>query len=360
MNNKTFIKLSHSVFIEGYTRSVVCDIQRKVFFIVPKELPSFVKFANGKQINEIYKHYGKTNELVLAEYLNFLESNDLVFFSNDHEDVNRFAELCVEDFFYNQIDNAIIDIDKKTLFPITEIIIQLNELGCKHIQIRFFRETWEKEILDLLNFTKETEIESIEIIAPFTISIQSANFEHIFIENQRFYSIVLYNSPYSALESFYEGIFKITYLEFNCNSALHCGIVHPSYFQTNIPFYIESLKFNNCLNRKISIDSIGNIKNCPSMQKIHGNVLDSDLSTVLNTSDFKDLWHINKDKVHVCKDCEFRYVCTDCRAFLQEPEDSCSKPLKCGYNPYVGKWENWTENPLSQKGIEFYKLNAII
>ena len=40
------------------------------------------------------------------------------------------------------------------------------------------------------------------------------------------------------------------------------------------------------------------------------------------------------------KDCEFRYICTDCRVFIQEDANILSKPLKCNYNPYTALWEN--------------------
>ncbi|HLT42986.1 MAG TPA: hypothetical protein VKZ95_09805, partial [Sphingobacteriaceae bacterium] len=43
--------------------------------------------------------------------------------------------------------------------------------------------------------------------------------------------------------------------------------------------------------------------------------------------------------VDVCKDCEFRYICQDCRAYLKNSDDLYSKPLKCTYNPYEGVWE---------------------
>jgi len=56
--------------------------------------------------------------------------------------------------------------------------------------------------------------------------------------------------------------------------------------------------------------------------------------------------------------CEFRYICTDCRAFLVDPRDSRSKPLKCGYNPESGLWKEWSDNPLSQESIEHYNLHV--
>ena len=36
-------------------------------------------------------------------------------------------------------------------------------------------------------------------------------------------------------------------------------------------FYLESLRFNSCLNRKLSVDARGEIRNCPSMPASFGN-----------------------------------------------------------------------------------------
>jgi SPASM domain peptide maturase of grasp-with-spasm system len=123
---------------------------------------------------------------------------------------------------------------------------------------------------------------------------------------------------------------------------------------------MESLKYNSCLNNKISIDTFGNIKNCPSMKENFGNINDLTLTDAFNNNQFKKYWNIKKDDIAVCKDCEFRHICTDCRAFLETPEDIYSKPLKCGYNPYTNTWEEWSTNPLKQKAIEFYGMNDLI
>lgn len=69
---------------------------------------------------------------------------------------------------------------------------------------------------------------------------------------------------------------------------------------------------------------------------------------------------ITKDKITGCKDCEFRYICTDCRAYIEEPEDIYSKPLKCGYDPNTGEWEDWSKNPLKEQAITHYKLKELV
>jgi SPASM domain peptide maturase of grasp-with-spasm system len=103
--------------------------------------------------------------------------------------------------------------------------------------------------------------------------------------------------------------------------------------------FTEALQFNTCLNRKISIDVAGDIRNCPSTPISYGNSQTMTLNQAVGKESFKKLWAINKDRVDVCKDCEFRYMCIDCRAHLSDPSNVFSKPAKCRYDPYNAMWE---------------------
>ena len=57
------------------------------------------------------------------------------------------------------------------------------------------------------------------------------------------------------------------------------------------------------------------------------NIVDVAISTV-----FQRHWQITKEQIRVCRDCEFRMICSDCRAFLH---DDYAKPAKCDYDPYA-------------------------
>lgn len=103
--------------------------------------------------------------------------------------------------------------------------------------------------------------------------------------------------------------------------------------------FIESHSRNNCLNQKICIDHDGAIKNCPAMKQIYGYISTDKLIDIVKSSGFTSVWRITKDNVMVCKDCEFRYVCPDCRVFINNRDNIYSHPLKCKYNPYTAKWE---------------------
>jgi radical SAM protein with 4Fe4S-binding SPASM domain len=87
---------------------------------------------------------------------------------------------------------------------------------------------------------------------------------------------------------------------------------------------------------------------------------DTKLIDVVNNPEFQKVWHIKKDEIAKCRDCEFRHICTDCRAYIENPEDQYSAPLKCGYNPYTCEWEEWSTNPLKQQAIDYYGMREIV
>ncbi len=116
-----------------------------------------------------------------------------------------------------------------------------------------------------------------------------------------------------------------------------CGCISPSYFSINLPHILGAKNSNTCLNKKISISTDGLIKNCPSMEHSYGMIDNTDMSTILKLKKFQQLWGLKKDSIEICKDCEFRYICSDCRAFTHNNQIN-SKPLKCNYDPYNATW----------------------
>ena len=357
INRELFLTtLSHCVFVEGASRGLVCDLQKQVFNIIPRDLASLVLNCNGHRVDWIYKKYGLQNREILDEYFEFISANHYVFFTAHSHDVARFPELNVTGKKYDTIDNAIIDVDENSGFDILEVIDELLSVDCKYLQVRYFKMITTEEFLAVVKQVDETELVNIEFVVPYDDLFFKADLEKIFLLHQRLGTLIVYNSPFTKWVCYHEGVFKISYIQENISSHLHCGVVHPSWFLSSSPLYVASKTSNSCLYKKISIDSRGNIKNCPSMQESFGNIQNTSLKVALEKEGLKKHWYTTKDQVTVCADCEFRYVCTDCRAYLQDPGDPLSKPLKCGYDPFTATWEEWATNPLSKKGIEYYGL----
>lgn len=116
--------------------------------------------------------------------------------------------------------------------------------------------------------------------------------------------------------------------------------------------FINGLKYHKCFSKKIYISANLDIFPCVMERRIsHGNLYGKRLKDVLN----QEIYFMNKDKIDVCKDCELRYACYDCRA------DSISKnvyaqPWYCTYNPYESTWKNKEEFIDDMLGNTCYKL----
>jgi len=53
----------------------------------------------------------------------------------------------------------------------------------------------------------------------------------------------------------------------------------------------------------------------------------------------RQYWDLSYDKIEVCRDCEYRYACHDCRPLTYGlTGELTAKSLHCSYDPYRGKF----------------------
>jgi radical SAM protein with 4Fe4S-binding SPASM domain len=113
-------------------------------------------------------------------------------------------------------------------------------------------------------------------------------------------------------------------------------------FYTSQECFNKAQHFHSCLAGKIAITSTGEVIPCIfARSHSFGNILNSTLAEILAGEKLGKCWHTTKDQVEKCKDCEYRYACSDCRPLAEgaDPEKrwlACS--TGCSYNPYTGKW----------------------
>lgn len=111
-------------------------------------------------------------------------------------------------------------------------------------------------------------------------------------------------------------------------------------FWTNKKAFLNNRFYNSCWNGKIAITSKGEILPCIfARDEIIGNIrkdTEKQLEEkVINT------WRMTKDDVEICRDCEFRYCCHDCRPLAKAINGKIdSKYPRCCYDPYKGTWED--------------------
>ncbi len=207
--------------------------------------------------------------------------------------------------------------------------VQINDEG--HMTPEMMREIGE--------LTIHSTIGCIHIYTHFSKEYKPKDFLFM-MQNLRFRKIVFMGAAETKrVEPISESQGVVRYLKEEMDYE-DCGNVGKRYFVIGQPFFIEGHSCNTCLNRKVSIDKEGNIGNCPLMPHTFGNIKTSSLREIVSRPDFQRLWHITKDEIVVCKDCEYRYICTDCRHYIKDKNNIYSQPSKCGYNPYIAKWSD--------------------
>lgn len=357
MNIDTPFKLfSNCLVVKGASRSLICDLQRNSLKLIPNDLADILNNFDGKTINIIQKGFDNKYDDIIIEYFQFLIENEFVFFTHNPE---KFPKLSMEWDHSSLITNAILDWYKDSDYNLLNAIWQLDNLKCSNVEIRFFDSINLKFIEQILTRldNKGANIISVDFLLPYRCDFQSEEFLKLLKQYPRIASFKIFNAredKYFPSEE--NGLGYLVFSTMPVTDESHCGLINEMFFISNLPMYTESQKFNSCLNRKISVDKKGWIKNCPSLINNYGHIKETSLKDVLKDEEFKKLWNINKDNIHGCKDCEFRHVCTDCRAYIENPKDIYSKPLKCGYNPYTNEWDDWKLDKKKQKVIKSYHL----
>ncbi len=357
--DKTFVIFECCRIIIGKANSIILDLQRDKYIFISTFFANFLLENNKCKLSEILlKHNQENKEIIIKNFL-YLIDNEFAFYTELAGD--NFPPLSLYWNEPSKITNSIVDLTHflENGESLVKVLKELRDLGCKVIEFRINNNTLLAKSIEIENVIQrcaELEFESLDFVLPFTNQLN--DYFESSLQKENINKVILFNCGYNKVfvKKYFDLVLSSSIIPPNTN----CGLIRNDLFISNIKFYTENLHHNSCLNRKISIDAEGNIKNCPSMKESFGNIRDTTISEAIQMPDFKRYWDINKDKIHVCKDCEFRYMCHDCRAYVDDPQDILSKPLKCGYNPYTGEWSEWSTNPLKQKAIDFYEMSEMV
>jgi SPASM domain peptide maturase of grasp-with-spasm system len=334
--DKYFLLFSNCIPVKGANRSVIVDVQREEMFFIPNDFYELVKELNQDTYNEVCSAYDEESVEYLNNYIEYLISNELGFWTDTP---SFFPAMSLNWDSPSIITNAIVDVKSDSNHPWKKIFNELEDLGCKDIQLRFYDFINPAELSNILDLLDKRRIKSVEIILKFDEVYKKRFALALTKKYLRIRTLYFHSSPKNDVYVMNDGktalaMGNIVYIKQTISSNEHCGQINPGFFTFGISSFSEAVNFNSCLNRKVSIDYNGDLKNCPTLNKVFGNVNTDLISEVLN-SDFTRLWYINKDQINICKDCEFRYVCTDCRGFL---DNDFQKPKKCTYDPYISQW----------------------
>ncbi|MDB9954421.1 grasp-with-spasm system SPASM domain peptide maturase [Flavobacteriaceae bacterium] len=356
MNNYFYLH-KWCIPVKGVNRSSISDFQRSSIELIPNELYDILNNYNGKKVTDVYKAYEEieNSKEIIQEYFDFLISKDFIFLSHTKDQNISSLSMNIQYETPYIINSCIIDRNNESKYSMKKLISELNSIGCKSIQLRFYTKVSLDKLKDILTLTDDTIFRSIDLVIKYVDEGYIYELKKM-LENgfNRVFTIVIHSSI-KKTKVYEESRKKYIFTSSEINSCLSCGEISSSYFDINTFTYLIGLKYNTCLYKKISIDVKGNVKNCPSFPLNLGSVEKKSILEIVKLPQLRIYWTITKNQIETCRNCEFRLVCTDCRAFVENPKNIYSKPLKCGYNPFTNEWEDWSTNPLKKEVMNHYK-----
>ncbi len=334
MSRRVFRLFACCIAVRGARRSTVCDLQRQSYQLIPNGMYDLLTEHRDGTIEEIRAAHGADDAGTIDEYFDFLEKHQFGFWTTDPE---AFPALDLTWEAPELVTNALIDVGSGSRHDFPSLFRQLDDLRCKALQLRFFVPVAPEALAGILQHTRLGRLRAVEVLLPWNEAWTTDEIRATSLREQRLTRIFFHSAPRDGKLDLEDG--TVAFFQVGpVDSHAHCGQVKPAYFSINPRFFTEAQRHNTCLNRKLSVAEDGEICNCPSLPRTWGNAADTPLHAALSKPGFRDLWTIDKDQVEVCRDCEFRYVCQDCRAFVRDAENPFSKPLKCSYDPYTAQW----------------------
>ncbi len=318
-------------FVRGYNRTCIYDLPKHRYDFIPNDFMDKIKSFEHFEKDVIYNLLDSDE----IEWLTFLLDKEYCFFA-DKNFIDCFPDINLNWKSSSKITNAIIDFDNSKAKFDFKILESLN---CKHILIRFTKKFPTDLILSLLN-------ESLNNITFKSVDIQIEK-----KEPSKFYL--------SLKKLIIKQISQVTKFDLINSFSINKNLKFKPKFVLGIDTFAESQKHNLFFNKKAYFTSNNYIKNGiePNKKFLHKNKLE-DIIKIINLKRFKNLWNVNKDKIDVCKDCEFRYMCVDNRLPLKRKNvEEYYFENPCSYNPYISLWDNH-ENYLSLKDINIISNNS--
>lgn len=239
----------------------------------------------------------------------------------------------------------ILDIDKTRIKNLIKII---SEIKVECLIFRFIKSDI-SIIENVMNHFKDIPVRIIQIFTPVFKTFEIDFFEKLISENNRISIVVEYNSK----NNIYKEINKGIHIKTKKNIILdEKKIVNISDFDLNLDLYMESKLNNNFFNRRLYIDSKGNIFRYEFDNETFGNIDNFNFDDLFKNKNFKKYWKIKKDDIEICNNCEYRYMCVDGRIPIERKDKTFYFEKECSYNPYNGTWEgNEKHKTLKELGV---------
>ncbi|MFD2941834.1 grasp-with-spasm system SPASM domain peptide maturase [Flavobacterium notoginsengisoli] len=329
MLNKKFKLFSSCFPVKGVNQGVVIDIQRQNYYLIPNQIIDILIEYSSKKIYDLFRDF-KDDKHILKKYIRFFITNELLIVSND---VDRFPAINTDFVRPYSIDTLNLELGISHSILKDVLKEKIEKLGISNIRL-ICRDFDLAELYQILKIFNKSRVKSIILYLEYDVTKED---ELIKLQNKfiRLAVVIFYKARIENETENSQFVYDRRPLE----EILSMKITHRNNFSFSIQGFIESLHYNSAYNRTIYIDSLGNIKRHLNDESVFGNLSSHDLETVILNEGIVNFWNISKDKVKICRDCEFRYICPDGSIpLISEDGSNYVKSHDCIYDPYTNIW----------------------
>ena len=283
--------------INGENHSVILNLQSGSYTKIPNSLCEIL--SNQKKmefdVDQIVRKYG--NKSIIESYFNFLFKNKIGLFSDKKL---KFKPLNTDWEFPGTLRTLIISISNDTTFDINKVIYSCLNLGCVNIELRLDHDN---SFILLKNILEEFKDSSLaNLICFINQKVEFLEFESILNITSKLVRLTICDSKIVSNDVLFDNLVYLTEKMDENISSMHID----KYF-IDIQFYLESLKYNPFLNKKVYISPEGFIKNETYFDEDFGNVMTDSLLEIVSSSSFQEKWKINNDQIIELKNNPMRY-----------------------------------------------------
>jgi SPASM domain peptide maturase of grasp-with-spasm system len=305
--------------VKGHERGAIYDIQREEIELVPNTMIDFLEYIKNKKVSSVLEEF--ESDKMAGKYLDFLEKNEFVFYSNTvsfpelsaksiNEDTSviQFMTITLSEFINNNLDR---------------IIRNINELGVKRLHIHITNQDCMGRIHEFLHLLEHSRVTNVSFSIPYQ------KIDKKLYNNNRLKALYLFNSPKEKVEANNE----VTNFFITVNDAkMFLPKFNINTVDVNSTAYNIGKNYNLSIYKTVFVDEFGEIKFNISDKTSYGNITDSFKEITAGTiKKLSMLWNIKKDDIAPCNICEFRYCCTVTHIPFKTDNGYA---VSCNYNPH--------------------------
>jgi len=323
--NKLYLRNQLCIPVIGFNRAIIYDLGRKDYHFIPKAHYHILNTDGFIDFNRI------ADQTERAELIDFLLSLEIIFEVASAQEKKRFPRISKALHQANELTHAVIHVNISSNF--------IDLINQNHLQnLSIISPQIDDQVINVVKSFAHLEIDGIYLYVEKFDAGMLDKYERELARQPAIFSVNFFgaDSPNTKLKD------NIYYNFFTKNFECYQQLLTVDKLFVNQDFFLEAYNKHSYYNGKMYIDQSGEIKNGLNNIQSFGNINSmsfDEFHQTINSKLFLEHGNINKNQTLVCKDCEFRYMCTDARV----PEKGAEQwfhHFECVYNPYLSKWNS--------------------